>query len=203
MTFIIIIVTTIISIIGINNANFQNKLMLNPYKITQKSEYWRFLTSGFAHENYWHLFFNMITLFFFGFSVENALDAQGLDGNLHFCLLYVLALIVSDIPTFLKYKNVSGYNSLGASGAVSAIVFAYIIFSPADKICMYIILCLPGVVWGGIYLIYSAWQAKNTQALVNHDAHFYGALCGIVYVLLVAPQAGPAFMSQISNLWQF
>jgi membrane associated rhomboid family serine protease len=109
------------------------------------------------------------------------------------------AIIVSDLTTLKKNKDNPGYNSLGASGAVSAIVFAFILFMPLEDICLYAVLCFPGFILGTVYLIYSYTQAKRRRDFINHDAHLFGALYGVVFCIVLYPDSIQIFIRQISN----
>ena len=176
---------------------------MNPFRISRRKEYYRLISSGFIHKDYLHLFFNMFSLYFFGPHVEwlfQNIFGFGL-GSFYYLLLYFLALVLSDAPTLMKYKNYPHYNSLGASGAVSAVIFAFIIFQPLEKICLYGIFCFPGFILGSIFLIYSYYQAKNSRDQINHDAHLYGALFGLIFCVILYPPSLSNFFHQLSQ-WQ-
>ncbi|MEJ0080746.1 MAG: rhomboid family intramembrane serine protease [Puia sp.] len=128
-----------------------------------------------------HLIFNMLTLYFFGTFMEAHYQGElGLQ-KWYYLALYIGALIVSNIPTYLKHINDYNYRSLGASGAVSAVLFAFILLYPWQKIYV-IVFPVPAIVYGALFLVYSAYMSKKGGDNVNHDAHFYGALFGhIVY----------------------
>ncbi|MFY0688911.1 MAG: rhomboid family intramembrane serine protease [Cyclobacteriaceae bacterium] len=200
LTIIIVAITVAISFLAWNNPSIYQQMMLNPYAVSQRKQYWRFLTSGFIHGGYMHLGFNMFTLYFFGTVVE-VLFSQilGGDSTTTFVLFYVSAIIISDIPSFLKHRNQPGYNSLGASGAVSAMVFCSILYMPLNKICLFAVLCLPGFILGGLYIVYSYTQGKNMSDNINHDAHLFGAIYGIIFGLAVYPESGPEFFRQIMS----
>lgn len=201
ITLIIIIITCLISFYAWNKPQILEKWMMNPYAIHTRKEYYRFLTSGFIHRDYMHLIFNMLTLYFFGSVVENIYMAyiSPTTGIILFITLYLLAIVISDIPTFLKNKNDNHYNSLGASGGIAAIVFASILFNPLAKICLYFAICIPGFILGFIYIIYSAYQAKQSGGYVNHQAHLYGALVGLVFNILLMPRSIIYFFQQLST----
>src|SRR5688572_19410329 len=108
-----------------------SSFMMNPYYAHRKQQYYRFVSSGFIHKDHMHLLWNMLSFYFFGTAIERQFHALfGQVGSLYFIALYILAIVVSDIPTYFKHKNHVGYNSLGASGGVSAVIFAFIIFEP-------------------------------------------------------------------------
>jgi len=203
ITVLILLVTVAVSFAAMSNESLYLRFLMNPYQALRRREIWRFVTSGFIHNGYIHLGFNMFTFFFFGEVVERVFD-QLIEENatLVYILFYISAIVISDLPVALKNKDNPGYNSLGASGAVSAVVFCSILFFPLNKICLYGLLCLPGFILGLIYIIYSYYQGKNMAGNINHEAHLYGALYGLVFGLIVYPGAGPAFIDQILN-YQF
>ncbi len=204
ITLLILIVTVALSMAALGNDQLFLKMLLNPYQAIHRQQYWRFITSGFIHNGYIHLGFNMFTFFFFGQVVEEIFSQILGDGGVTaYVLLYLSAIVISDLPVAIKNKNNPGYNSLGASGAVSAVVFCSILFFPLNKICLYGLLCLPGFILGIIYVVYSYYQGKNMEAgNINHEAHLYGALYGIVFGLAIYPEAGGLFFDQVLN-YQF
>jgi membrane associated rhomboid family serine protease len=193
----ILIITIASSFFAWNRPDIYQKWILNPYQIKLKGEYWRFITSGFVHLNYMHLFFNMFALFFFG---QNVAYYFGPRGDLLMVVLYLLGIVVSDIPTYLKYRNMPNYNSLGASGGVAAVVFSSIIFDPLNPISIiFIPIGIPGFVLGALYLVYSYYQGKRMADNINHDAHLYGAIFGLIFTVMLRPGVVLAFVEQISN----
>jgi membrane associated rhomboid family serine protease len=177
-----------------------DKLMMNPYRILSQGQYYRLVTSGFIHRDHMHLIFNMFSFYFFGAQLEYIFqEIFGSLGSFHFIALYLLGIVVSDIPTVFKHRNNPYYNSLGASGAVSAVVFACILFLPLQDICIYGILCFPGIILGAIYLVYSYYSSKKSKDGINHDAHLYGALFGILYCLVFYPYSLQIFIRQLSE----
>lgn len=189
-TVIIIIINCVVSYLAINNPAIMNKLILTPYWVERKKEYYRFITSGFIHANYQHLLFNMLSLFFFGYIVEAWL------GTGLYVLLYISAIVISDIPTYLKHKNNSNYASLGASGAVSAVIFASIILHPVNIILIYFV-PMPAIVFGILYLAYSYYMDKKNNDHINHSAHFYGAVVGLAFIGILYPSSIPAMFETI------
>lgn len=204
LNLIIIVLTVLVSIYAQNNTNLYVQLMMNPHEIMKRHQYWRLITSGFVHDGYSHLGFNMFTLYFFGGAVEQYFDyILGLNAAAVFVFFYLSALIVSDLPGFFKNKNRPGYNTLGASGAVSAMVFASIIYAPLNKICLFAVLCFPGFILGVIFLIYSFTQGKNLSQNINHEAHLYGALYGIVFSIWLYPESASIFLEKILSYSPF
>jgi membrane associated rhomboid family serine protease len=193
----ILIVTIAASFYAWNQHNIYQKWMLNPYQIKHSKQYWRFITSGFVHLNYTHLFFNMFALYFFGQHVAYYFGAMG---NQLLVVLYLSGIVISDIPTYLKYKDIPNYNSLGASGGVAAVLFSSIMFEPLNPIyIMFIPIGIPGFVLGTLYLIYSYYQGKRMSDNINHDAHLYGAIFGLVFTVLLRPGVIVSFVQQIKD----
>jgi membrane associated rhomboid family serine protease len=200
ITLIIIIVTTGISLYTMQKPSVLNGLMMNPYLITRHGQYYRLISSGFIHRDHMHLIFNMFSFYFFGTQLEYIFqEIFGSLGSVHFIALYMLGIVVSDIPTVLKNRKNEHYNSLGASGAVSAVVFACILFLPLRDICLYGVLCFPGVVLGFVYLAYSFYSSKKSKDGINHDAHLYGALFGVAYCLIFYPDSLRIFLEQMGE----
>ncbi len=202
LTLVIIMVTTGISLYTMQKPRIQNGLMMNPYQIASHGQYYRLISSGFIHRDHMHLILNMFSFYFFGTQLEYIFKEifSGL-GGIHFIAIYMLGIVVSDIPTVLKHRKNSHYNSLGASGAVSAVVFACILFLPLRDICIYGVLCFPGVVLGLAYLVYSFYSSKKSKDGINHDAHLYGALFGVAYCLVFYPDSLRIFLEQMGK-WE-
>lgn len=196
-TLIIIIITTLISLASFNNDSLTQKLILWPRMMDKPEEYYRLLTSGFIHADMMHLIFNMITLYFFGEYVEQLFVMVGIKHEM-FLLLYITAIIASSLPSFLKQKNNSYYRSLGASGGVAAVLFAFIFFAPWQTISIWFI-PIPGILAGIGYLAYSAYMAKRGGDFINHDAHFAGAVYGFLFLVAFEPNHGLTFLSQLLN----
>ncbi len=197
-TLILIIITVIISIMAFNNPILLYKLTMSPYAIGQKKEYWRFLTSGFVHSNWMHLGFNMFTFFFFGQAAEQIVGYYS-GSSTGFIVFYLAAIVLSDLPTYFMNRNSIHYQSLGASGGVTAVVFCSILFNPLNKICLYGLLCLPGFLLGALYLIYSVNQAKQMSDNVNHMAHLTGALVGIGFSIYLHPAVLVEFVQKVAT----
>jgi membrane associated rhomboid family serine protease len=203
ITYIIIGFTALISLYAFNKPEVMKKLIMNPYVTNQRREYYRFLTSGFIHKDHMHLIMNMLSLYFFGRVIEVMFGRifSGF-GSAFYIVLYVAAIVVSEFPTFFKHKDNPGYNSLGASGGVAAVIFVSILLLPLQDICLYFALCIPGFILGTLYLIYSYYQGRKANDGINHDAHLYGALFGLVFCAVLYPKSIPNFFEQIMN-WRF
>lgn len=200
ITIIIIALTVGASFYAWNNEDIYRKWMMNPYMVNHKKQYFRFLTSGFIHADQTHLFVNMLSFYFFGRNLEMFLQYRlGTEGALYFIGFYVLGIIVSELPTYFKHKKDHWYNSLGASGAVSAVIFSYVIISPVENIYLFFFLPVPAFIFAVLYLVYSYVSAQKQAGRINHDAHFYGAIFGMVCIILIEPELINSFFYQISN----
>ncbi|QCR24006.1 rhomboid family intramembrane serine protease [Pontibacter sp. SGAir0037] len=201
VTLILIIITVALTWYTWQNVDVMQKWIFYPYAVQRDNSWYRFITSGFLHADLMHLFFNMFTLYFFGDVVEWTLVGNyGLvTGILLYLLVYLGGIIVSDIPTYFKHRNDPGYRALGASGGVASIVFSSILFYPTSDICLFAMLCIPGFIFGVLYLMYSYFQGKRMGDNINHDAHFYGAVYGFVLSMVLVPEAIFSFFDQIST----
>lgn len=200
ITLILIIITCAITVLAWKNSELAGKWILNPYLTFRNKQYYRVLTSGFLHSDTMHLAFNMFMLWMFGTQVESVfLYYYGTTGGILFVGVYLLAIVVSDLPTLFKFKDNPAYNSLGASGGTAAILFIYVMFTPVTELCLWALLCLPGFVWAAIYIGYSIYMSKRGKDNINHDAHLYGSLFGIGVAIVVFPKVLPAFINQIST----
>ena len=204
ISYIIIGVTAVISLYAFNSPDVMRKLIMNAYMAETRKEYFRFITSGFIHKDHMHLIFNMIALYFFGPIVESVFSGVFPGrGPIYFIVMYLLAIIVSEIPSYFKHRANPGYNSLGASGAVSAVVFAFVLFLPLEEICLYFILCFKGFILGAVYIIYSYYQGKKGGDNINHDAHLVGAVFGLLFCIVLYPDSVSMFIEQVKTYRPF
>jgi membrane associated rhomboid family serine protease len=185
MTLIIIITTAIVSFTAFSNEKVMNDLIFYPPAVTVNNQYYRFITCGFIHADIMHLAFNMLSLYFFS-DVETIFGMIfGDSGRLLFLTMYLLALIVSLLPTYFKNRNNYHYRSLGASGAVSAVVFAGIMLAPTAKMGLFFIPpIIPGFIFGPVYLLISAYLDRKGGDNINHSAHLWGALFGVAFLIV-------------------
>jgi len=197
LTIGIIIITCVTSILGFSNSKIIDDLIFWPPGIAKKNQYYRFISCGLIHANYMHLAFNMLTLYFFRFMEGYYSEFLGLS-KYHYLTLYVGALIFSNIPSYLKHKNDYDYRSLGASGAVCAVLFAFILLRPWQTLLIFFI-PLPAIIYAVLFLIYSAYMSGRGRDFINHDAHFYGALFGVIFTILVKPEVVKIFLSELSH----
>ncbi|MBX2846087.1 MAG: rhomboid family intramembrane serine protease [Saprospiraceae bacterium] len=200
LSFIIIGVTVVISYLAFNNSNIINDFIFHPYTVKRKKQWYRFITHGFLHGDINHLLFNMLTLFFFGPNVEAffRLNFGTQKGNLLFIALYFISMIASSIPAFVKHQDNTYYRSLGASGAISAVLFSFILFAPLEPIYLFFIpIPIPGFVFAFLYLAYSAYMAKRGRDNIGHDAHFVGAVMGLLLTVAFIPSVFPEFVNTL------
>jgi len=202
MTEIIIAVTAVVSIIAFNRDDVFNKLKFNAYLIHKNREWFRILTYGLIHADYMHFFINMFVLYSFGDIVELYFDHYfGSRSHIYFLLLYTGGLAFSTLYDFSIHKNDGSYNAVGASGAVSAIVFSSIILYPSGKIFLFLIpVGIPAPVFGILYLIYSVYMAKRGRDNIGHNAHFWGAIFGVVFTILLNVDILKVFLQQVLGI---
>lgn len=189
---IIFIFTVITSLYAFNDKQLYGKFMLHPYSVAKGKNLYTFITSGLIHADWMHLFFNMFTFFFFAPQLELRI------GHWQFGLLYFVSLILSDIPSVIKHKDHFWYNSLGASGAISAVLFSYILFEPLSMIGVMFI-PMPAILFGVLYLAYCMYMSKNSRDHINHDAHFFGAITGLIFTVIFVPGIIPYFIEKLTN----
>ena len=195
-TVTIILITVIISFIAFQNEKVMNRLIFWPPAIKQ-GQYDRFITHGFIHADGAHLLFNMITLFFFGSIIEQFYRQYLYE--LGFVLFYMGGLIAAIIPSYLKHQNDHRWASLGASGAVSAVLFAYILFQPWKLIFVFFI-PVPAIIFAILYVAYSIWSGKRNNSNINHSAHLWGAAYGVIMTIIIEPRVLPHFFNQLMQL---
>ena len=200
ITWIIILATAGISIACFTGAMDINKWIFNGYQVWHRKQWYRMISYGLVHGGWGHLIFNMLTLYFFGPVVERyfAVAFGATAGAVLFAFLYVSAIAVSTVGDLLKYKDDYYYNALGASGAVSAILFASILFEPRMGIYIFLIpIPIPGYIFAPLYLLYCWYMAKRNMDNIGHTAHFWGAVYGLFFPLLCKPAIFSHFLAQL------
>jgi membrane associated rhomboid family serine protease len=197
VTLLLIAANVILSVSCFNNQDLMAKMIMWPYGVKRYNQYYRFITSGFIHANWVHLIFNMFTLYFFGRVIETYFTMLGLGGIAAYLVLYFLGLVISDIPTYLKQKDNYNYHSLGASGAVSAVVFAAIVFNPWSSIYIFGAIKISAFVYAFLYIWYSIYMARRGGDNINHDAHLWGALFGLGFTIALIAAMQPNLFEYI------
>jgi len=180
---IILVVTLIVSFIGLSSPRLIERTVLRPYWLVRNREYSRLITSGFVHADLGHLIFNMLTFYFFAFPLERAI------GTVKFVVLYFTGLVLSDLGTYFKHRGQPEYSSLGASGAILAVLFASIVYFPGQSLFILPFpVPIPAPLFAVMYLGYSYYSSRHARGRINHDAHIGGALTGLAFVALTDPQ---------------
>jgi membrane associated rhomboid family serine protease len=202
VTIIIIAVTFLVSILCFAGTLSFERMVFNAYAIRHRKEWYRMLSHGLVHGGWAHLIFNMITLYCFGRVLEEYFTAffGETSGTILYVVLYVSAIAVSSIADLVKYKDDISYNAVGASGAVSAILFATILFEPEMGIYIFPIpFPIPAVIFAPLYLLYCWWAAKKQMDNIGHTAHFWGALYGFLFPQVLKPGLIVLFIYYIFN----
>lgn len=197
ITIVIIIITALVSFGGFSNPKIVDDLIFYPAVMRNGRQWYRFITHGFIHADLFHLIFNMLALYFFGRLIEVLFTDWG-GHKLVFLLFYISALVISSIPDYLRRKSHYGYRSLGASGAVNAILFSFILIAPWHLIQVWFI-PMPAIVFAVLYTIYSIYMDKKGGDNINHSAHLWGAAYGVAFTLILKPELAKSFLKQIMN----
>ena len=192
-TFLLIIITCLLSFIAFGNRHVMNRLIMWPPAM-QRGQFDRFITYGFVHADGTHLLFNMITLYFFGRAIEDFYRPYA--AGMGFILFYLAALVVAMLPSYFKHKNDPNYLSLGASGAVSAVLFAYILFAPWSLIFVFFI-PMPAIIYAVLYTAYTVYSARRGQDNINHSAHLWGAGFGVIATITIEPRILSHFLQPL------
>ena len=198
VTLILIALTCVISFIAWKQPALLGRLILWPPAVERGREYWRLLSYGFVHADVQHLLFNMITLFFFGGAMEHYFTTLGLPWPWGFAGFYLSALLVSILPSYLRHRKDDNYRSLGASGAVSAVLFAFILIQPWSLIIVFVI-PVPAIVYAVFYVGYSIWMERQGRDNINHSAHLWGAGYGILFTVMLQPRVLEHFFKTLMN----
>jgi membrane associated rhomboid family serine protease len=200
VTLILIVINVAFSMAAFNNPALKARFMFNPYAVRHRNEWWRLFTGAFLHADYIHLAFNMLALYSFGKVLEEGVFSNLFEAKapIYFLGLYFGGLLFADIYSFEKHKNDIWYNSIGASGAVSAVIFSFIMFFPFATIGVFFI-PMPAIVFAVLYTIYSIYAGRKGQDNINHGAHMGGAAFGIIYTFIVYHNTWARFVEQIQN----
>jgi membrane associated rhomboid family serine protease len=199
VTLIIIIITVLFSWQAFNDVSLKTRFMHNPYVEFREKEYYRWITSGFLHADIPHLAINMFVFYQFGEAVEHIYQGLfgSIGGSILFLLMYLSSIVAGDLFTFGKEKDNPFYTALGASGGVSGVLFTYILFNPWAELALYGIIPFRAIVGGVLYLVYEQWASTNKNDNVGHDAHFFGAIAGMVVTIVLEPHIYMLFIQKL------
>jgi membrane associated rhomboid family serine protease len=205
ITFIIIGITAIVSIQAFSNSQLFSALLFDPWKVRHQHQWYRMFSHGLLHADWTHLAVNMFVLFSFGQGVEAYFSQLADNGAIRypwlwFLFLYISALFVSSLPTLRKHGNDTMYSAVGASGAVAAVMSCCIFFNPWSKLLFWAFIPVPGIVFAALYIVYSSYMSRRqTGEPVNHDAHLFGTLYGLLFPLLINTRLGGYFIRELLN----
>jgi membrane associated rhomboid family serine protease len=195
ITIIIIIITCLVSIVAFSNQKVINDLIFYPARMKGGREMHRLITHGFIHADFMHLIVNMFTLYFFGTGAEDSIFSKA-----QYIILYITAIPAASLFDLFKQKDNYNYRSLGASGAVSAVLFSTIILDPwAKGVCLYGFLCLRNILFGILYIVYSAYMSKKGIDNVGHNAHLWGAIYGFAFTAIMRPDLLKTFLEKLMH----
>jgi membrane associated rhomboid family serine protease len=198
MTLIIVVITSLVSIVAFSNHKLFDELNLKPVLVYHRFHIHRIFTHALIHADWIHLIVNMYVLYIFGeVCLNNFTLYFGSKANLYYLELYLLSLVFSSIYSIFKHKNNPYYSAVGASGAVMAVVFTSIFFDPWNKLWFFGVVPVPGIIFGLLYLGYSVYMGKKNSDNIGHDAHFYGALFGFIFPIIVNYQLFGLFIDKL------
>lgn len=197
ITYLLIAATILVSYLCFKDHSLFNKLSFIPYRVVKNNEWYRLITHGFVHADYTHLLVNLFTFWSFGTYMEQVFAVNGF-GWIAYLALYFGGMVIASVYDIIKEKRNPNFISIGASGAVSAVLFTSIFFNPWGKILFFAVLPIPGIIFGFIYLAYCQYMAKQAGDHINHNAHFYGAVYGFVFPLLLNPGLIHSFLAHFS-----
>ena len=220
ITYLIIASTVLVSMMAFNNGDLMYKLKHWPYAEARRGEYYRWLGAGFLHADWMHLIFNMMTLYFFGADQrpaswkEEGIGFPGVEGwftqtfpqagSLLYLAFYLVAIAVASVGTYMKHRDNPAFASIGASGAVSAVLYAAILMNPTMSLYLFFIpIPIPGFIYGVLYLWYSSHSSRRGGDGIDHLAHFYGAVFGFTFPLLIQPGLFLDFVAQLQAWMKF
>jgi membrane associated rhomboid family serine protease len=182
-------ITIITSLMAFQNSDLMYKFILNPSRMIANRDFGPFFTSGLIHANWSHLLFNMITFYYFAFPLEQMM------GPVKFFLLYVISLVIASAPDVYRHRNNPGYNALGASGAISAVLLSMVLYYPEMKLAfIFFPIPIPGWLFALLYMGYSYWASRNSNDNIGHSAHLWGGIAGIVLTTIMSPQVALNFV---------
>ena len=195
-TLILIAITCAVSFVAMNKPRMLEALILWPPAVSRGRQYYRLVSYGLVHAGMMHLLFNMITLYFFGRIMEQFYNEML--GQFGFAIFYTVGLVASILPTYYKHRNDANYRSLGASGAVSAVLFSYILFDPWALIGVFFV-PMPAIVFAALYVVYTIYSDRRGGDNINHNAHLWGAAYGVAFTLVVEPRVLGIFLTALRH----
>ncbi len=200
ITIILCILIGLVSYQAFQNGDVMYKLLHYPFQEERHKEYYRWLTGCFVHADYTHLLINLFVFYQFGEAVEgrfNMLFGETM-GRVYFVLLFIGSGVFANFLTYLKRKDDQQFRSVGASGAVSGILLAFVIFAPWNILLLFFIIPIPAFIAAVLYLVYSSWAAKKEQgSRIDHEAHFWGAVFGFIFTIILEPALFTNFISML------
>lgn len=194
VTLVVIAATCIVSFMAFRQRDLGRRLVLWPPAVTRERQWYRLFSYGLVHADAQHLLFNMFTLFFFGRAIERWFESYV--GVLGFLGFYLGALLASILPSYIKHRHDRTYVSLGASGGVSAVLFAFILLQPWSQIIVFV-LPVPAILYAVMYVAYSVYMDRRGGDNVNHSAHLWGAGYGVLFTIAMEPRVLPAFVGRL------
>ncbi len=202
VTYILIGITAVISYLAFTNREMAEKMQFNAARVVHQKEYYRLISHAFVHSGWTHLAVNMLVLYFFGRGVEQYFSLHfGNRATAYYLLLYFGGILVANLWSLITQKNNYYYNAVGASGAVSAVLFAFIFFDPWEMLYLFMIVPIPGILFAVGYLVYSYVMSKRKMDNVAHDAHFLGAVFGFVFPIILEPKLFGQFIDQLFSFF--
>ena len=197
ITLVILAITCVVSIVCFGNREWFYRLQFNAYQIVRRKQYYRLISHGFVHGSWMHLLINMFVFFSFGGILESYYAKYAIGGSTAYLALYLLAIPMASILSLSKHKDDPHYNAVGASGAVNAILFAFVFLDPWRKLYLFFALPIPGIVFAGLYLWYSYAMSKKENDGIGHDAHFLGAIFGVIFTAIFIPDSLANFFTRL------
>ncbi|TXC76101.1 rhomboid family intramembrane serine protease [Luteibaculum oceani] len=201
MFLVLIAVIAVVSFLALRKPELIHKLSFSPYYIVENQQWYRFLSHVLVHRSIGHLLINLFVFYTFGkYVLSMFLGLKGAIGELWFYLLLIGAAIFSSVKGFAKHRDNPSYHAVGASGVVSAVLFSFVLFQPLNSIYLFFIpIPIPAFIFGGLYLAYEYFMDKREGGRIAHDAHFYGAIFGILFTIFLDFRILPQFFKSISE----
>ncbi len=200
ITLVILIITGLVSFLCFEKREWFARLQFNAYQVVHRKQYYRLITHGFVHANWGHLLINMFVLYSFGEYVEAYFGMYATGGSAAYVAMYLLSIPLSSLLS-LKYKDNPYYNAVGASGAVNAVIFAFVFLNPWKLLYLFFAIPIPGILFGVLYMWYSYAMSKKESDGTGHDAHFLGAILGVLFTAVLVPGSMADFFKKLVELW--